>query len=166
MNFAHWGLLRQDRRRQQVRHWMQKLGIRGRRPDQAVTTLSGGNQQKVAMARLLHWDADILLLDEPTRGIDIASKASIYQLIGELAAQGKAILFVSSYLPELIGVDDISKAWQGDDPVVEPDELPLFWACGVTPQSVVRAARPPICITHTPACMLVTDVRNASLALG
>jgi ribose transport system ATP-binding protein len=68
--------------------------------------LSGGNQQKVALARLLHQQADVLLLDEPTRGVDVGSKAEIYRLIGELALQGKAILFVSSYLPELLGVCD------------------------------------------------------------
>lgn len=69
-------------------------------------------------------------------------------------------------LPEMIGIEDVSKAWQGDDPVIGDDELPVFWACGVTPQSVVRSARPPICITHTPASMLVTDLRNASLSVG
>jgi uncharacterized protein YcsI (UPF0317 family) len=68
--------------------------------------------------------------------------------------------------PEMIGIEDVSKAWQGDDPVIGEDELPVFWACGVTPQSVVRAARPPLCITHTPGHMLVTDVRNAALAVG
>jgi ribose transport system ATP-binding protein len=68
--------------------------------------LSGGNQQKVALARLLHQQADILLLDEPTRGVDVGSKAEIYRLVGELARQGKSILFVSSYLPELLGVCD------------------------------------------------------------
>ena len=75
-------------------------------PGQAVGDLSGGNQQKVALGRLLHQDADVLLLDEPTRGVDVGSKAEIYRLIGELAAQGKAVLFVSSYLPELLGVCD------------------------------------------------------------
>lgn len=69
-------------------------------------------------------------------------------------------------LPELIGIEDINRAWQGDNPQLLSDQLPVFWACGVTPQSVVRDARPPICITHTPAHMLVTDVRNASLAVG
>jgi len=68
--------------------------------------LSGGNQQKIAIGRLLHHEADIFLLDEPTRGIDIGSKAQIYSLICELAKQGKAILFVSSYLPELLGICD------------------------------------------------------------
>jgi len=55
---------------------------------------------------LLHHDVDVLLLDEPTRGIDVASKVQIYELMGELAARGKAVLFVSSYLPELLGVCD------------------------------------------------------------
>ncbi len=69
-------------------------------------------------------------------------------------------------MPELIGIDDIGRAWQGDDPVLAPDEMPVFWACGVTPQVAVRSARPPLAITHTPAHMLVTDRRNASLAVG
>ncbi len=71
-----------------------------------MSSLSGGNQQKVALARLLHQEADILLLDEPTRGIDVVSKSQIYQWIGQLASQGKAVLFVSSYFPELLGICD------------------------------------------------------------
>ncbi len=69
-------------------------------------------------------------------------------------------------MPERIGIEDIGRAWQGDDPDLAPDEMPVFWACGVTPQVAVRSARPPLAITHTPAHMLVTDVRNASLAVG
>ncbi len=69
-------------------------------------------------------------------------------------------------MPELIGIEDIGRAWQGDDPDLAPDEMPVFWACGVTPQVAVRSARPPLAITHTPAHMLVTDRRNASLAAG
>ena len=69
-------------------------------------------------------------------------------------------------MPERIGIENIERAWQGDDPVIASGELPVFWACGVTPQVALRAARPPIAITHTPAHMLVTDVRNASLAVG
>src|SRR5204863_5974693 len=68
--------------------------------------LSGGNQQKIALGRLMFHDARILLLDEPTRGIDVASKAAIYKRIGQAAAAGKAVVFVSSYLPELLGVCD------------------------------------------------------------
>jgi ribose transport system ATP-binding protein len=86
--------------------WIDELAIRCGSPDQRVADLSGGNQQKVALARLLHQDADVFLLDEPTRGIDIGSKAQIYALIDALARAGKAILMVSSYLPELLGVCD------------------------------------------------------------
>ncbi len=93
-------------RRVAVEGWLKKLGVRCAGPAQPVGQLSGGNQQKVALGRLLHQQADLLLLDEPTRGVDVGSKAEIYRLIGELAAQGKAVLFVSSYLPELLGVCD------------------------------------------------------------
>ncbi len=94
------------RRRAEASRWMEALKVKAQGPVQAVGDLSGGNQQKVAIARLLHQQADVLLLDEPTRGIDVGSKAEIYRLIGEMAAQGKAILMVSSYLPELLGVCD------------------------------------------------------------
>ncbi len=92
---------------------IRQLGIRSTGPGQRVMFLSGGNQQKVALARLLHEDVDVLLLDEPTRGIDVASKSQIYQLLdrlatsaGENSAPAKGILLVSSYLPELMGVCD------------------------------------------------------------
>jgi ribose transport system ATP-binding protein len=84
----------------------QRLQLRYRDARQRVRELSGGNQQKVALLRLLHHDVEVYLLDEPTRGIDVSSKAEIYRLLGELAAQGKAVLVVSSYLPELLGVCD------------------------------------------------------------
>jgi ribose transport system ATP-binding protein len=71
-----------------------------------LLSLSGGNQQKTALARLIADDSRILLLDEPTRGIDVASKVEIYTLIGELAASGCGIIMVSSYLPELLGICD------------------------------------------------------------
>jgi ribose transport system ATP-binding protein len=86
--------------------WMERLHIRAESASQPVWHLSGGNQQKVALARLLYHDVDVLLLDEPTRGIDVASKAQIYELIDALAKSGKAVLLVSSYLPELLGVCD------------------------------------------------------------
>ena len=104
--YVRAGWLSLSRRRRQVADWLHWLRIRCRGPEQKVIELSGGNQQKVALGRLLHQQADILLLDEPTRGVDVASKSEIYRLLGELAAQGKAILFVSSYLPELLGVCD------------------------------------------------------------
>lgn len=100
------GLLDLRRRNRVTAEWMQRLQVKARSPRQAIENLSGGNQQKVAIARILHQDADVLLLDEPTRGVDVRTKAEIYRLIGELAAAGKAILFVSSYLPELMAVCD------------------------------------------------------------
>ena len=66
--------------------------------------------------------------------------------------------------PELIGIDDLDRPFAGDCIDVRPDELPVFWACGITPQAAVLAARPPICITHAPGHMLVTDRRNSELA--
>jgi ribose transport system ATP-binding protein len=104
--YSWLGWLALGRRRRAVLDWLSRVGVRCRDADQPVGELSGGNQQKVALARLLHQQADVLLLDEPTRGVDVGSKAEIYRLVGELAAQGKGILFVSSYLPELLGVCD------------------------------------------------------------
>ena len=104
--YGRFGWLSLRRRAAAVGEWLERLRVRCRGPEQPVGELSGGNQQKVALGRLLHQQADVLLLDEPTRGVDVGSKAEIYRLIGELAAQGKAVLFVSSYLPELLGVCD------------------------------------------------------------
>ncbi len=92
--------------RRVAQEWIDKLQVRARDPAQPIAELSGGNQQKIAIGRLLHHDAKIFLLDEPTRGIDVGSKAQIYRLMGELAAQGKSVVFISSYLPELLGVCD------------------------------------------------------------
>ncbi len=93
-------------RRTAVARWMAAVGVKAVGPGQAVGELSGGNQQKVAIARLLHQRADVLLLDEPTRGVDVGSKAEIYRIIGGLAAEGKAVIIVGSYLPELLGICD------------------------------------------------------------
>lgn len=107
------GLVLPSRQKEASRTWVQRLSIKCRTTAQPVQDLSGGNQQKVAIARLLHHDVDLLLLDEPTRGIDVGSKAQIYQLIDELTMSNpssgrkpRAILMVSSYLPELLGVCD------------------------------------------------------------
>ncbi len=100
------GFLRLGQRRAEAAELMRKLAVKARGPRERVGNLSGGNQQKVALARLLHQHAHVFLLDEPTRGIDVGSKAEIYRMIGEQAAQGAAILIASSYLPELFGVCD------------------------------------------------------------
>ena len=94
--------------------WMERLEIKSQGPRQAVAELSGGNQQKVALARLLHHDVDVLLLDEPTRGIDVASKAQIYHCPDRHPAsehpdaleEPRAVLMISSYVPELLGLCD------------------------------------------------------------
>ena len=86
--------------------WLDEAGVRRRDAGQAVRELSGGNQQKIALARLLRHGVDVLLLDEPTRGIDVASKHRLYELIDRAACEGKAVLVVSSYLPELFGICD------------------------------------------------------------
>jgi ribose transport system ATP-binding protein len=114
--------------------WIDRLQIRARGAEATVSELSGGNQQKVAVARLLHHDVDLLLLDEPTRGIDVASKVAIYEVVDALAAKGKAIVLVSSHLPELLGVADriavMSRGVLGPArPVAEWTEASLLAAC-------------------------------------
>ena len=104
--YSRLGFLRLKKRQKAVWDWVERMKIKARSPKQRTFSLSGGNQQKVALARLLHQRADILLLDEPTKGIDVVSKSQIYEWIGELASQGKAILFISSYFPELLGICD------------------------------------------------------------
>ena len=107
------GLVLPSKQAQACQPWIERIAIKCLWAHAPVSSLSGGNQQKVAIARLLHANVDILLLDEPTRGIDVGSKAQIYKLIDELT-QGdpdngiapKAVLMVSSYLPELMGTCD------------------------------------------------------------
>ena len=109
--FGPAGLLFPARQRGAALRWISELAIKCAGPSQKAGELSGGNQQKIAIARLLHHDVDILVLDEPTRGIDVGSKAQIYRLIDGLVADApnhkpRAVLMVSSYLPELLGLCD------------------------------------------------------------
>ena len=104
--YSSLGFLNLKKYKKGIDNFLQTLNIKTSDSNQPVLHLSGGNQQKVALARLLHQKADILLLDEPTRGIDVLSKTQIYEWIGKLASFGKAVIFVSSYLPELLGVCD------------------------------------------------------------
>lgn len=85
---------------------IKKLRIKTPSMKQHIANLSGGNQQKVIIARWLANDPDILIMDEPTRGIDVGAKHEIYEIMNELAAQGKAIIMISSEMPELIGMSD------------------------------------------------------------
>jgi ribose transport system ATP-binding protein len=109
--FGPGGLVLPDRQTRVSQCWVDRLAVRCRSPRQKVADLSGGNQQKVALARLLQHGVDVLLLDEPTRGIDVAAKALIYELIDQLATgkldgRPRAIVMISSYLPELLGICD------------------------------------------------------------
>jgi len=95
-----------DEEKSQVSRLSDLLGVRSQSIEQSVGELSGGNQQKVVFARWLHRDCTVLLLDEPTRGVDIGARADIYAQMDQLAAMGKALLMVSSDLRELMSVCD------------------------------------------------------------
>ncbi len=103
---SRFGFLSANGMRRAAGEWRDRLDVKCPDLDQPVASLSGGNQQKIALARILHHDSDVLFLDEPTRGIDVGSKAEICRLIGRLAARGKALVVISSYLPELLGICD------------------------------------------------------------
>ena len=138
-------LLERDR---STNHWIDELGIRTPSTGTHVGSLSGGNQQKVALARLLHHDVDVLLLDEPTRGIDIASKETIYACIEKLAKAGKAILVTSSHLPELLSVcDHIAMMHRGKlgpfPPATQRDDHEMILAATLGDQADDRSAETP-----------------------
>ena len=100
------GIINVKKEKDRAKDYVKKINIRTPSIEQKVLNLSGGNQQKVVVSKLLCRDLDILIFDEPTAGIDVGAKQEIYKLIETLAQQGKAIILVSSYLPELIGVSD------------------------------------------------------------
>ncbi len=100
------GFLDSARERSIATAFISKLEIKTPSPDAEVETLSGGNQQKVAIARWLHTEPRLLILDEPTQGIDVGAKAEIHRQMVELAESGVAILMISSELPEILGMSD------------------------------------------------------------
>lgn len=133
-SFSRGGWLDLRKQRSQAERLMNTLKIKARSALQEVGSLSGGNQQKVVVARLLHQNADVLLLDEPTRGIDIGSKAQVYETIAQCAEANKAVLMVSSYLPELFGMcDRLAVMSRGRLSEVRPTDE---W----TPETVLQAA--------------------------
>jgi ribose transport system ATP-binding protein len=128
------GFLSRKRLAEGVSAVLSRLGVKCRDQSQPVGELSGGNQQKVALGRLFHQGADVLLLDEPTKGVDVGSKAEIYRQIGAAAASGTSVLVVSSYLPELFGVcDTLAVMCRGKLTLPRPVE---DW----TPEAVIVAA--------------------------
>jgi ABC-type sugar transport system ATPase subunit len=100
------GFVRSGAERQALARHVEGLHIRLAGPEQPARNLSGGNQQKVVLAKWLERNCEVLLFDEPTRGIDVGAKVEIYRLINDLAAAGKAILLISSELPEVLGMSD------------------------------------------------------------
>ncbi len=104
--FARGPFLDRRRERQELASYVEKLRIKLASPEQPAENLSGGNQQKVVLAKWLARQADIVIIDEPTRGIDVGAKYEIYQLMNRLAGQGKAVIMVSSELPEILGMSD------------------------------------------------------------
>ena len=100
------GVLDLGGERERTRELVERLRIRAASLDQETVSLSGGNQQKVVLARWLAARCRVLLFDEPTRGIDVAAKAEIYELIGELVEQGVAVVLITSEMPELLGLAD------------------------------------------------------------
>jgi ribose transport system ATP-binding protein len=120
-SYGRWGWIDAARQRAAAAKWIDVLRVKCRDDRQAIGELSGGNQQKVAFARLLEHPARVFLLDEPTRGIDVGSKAQIYEVIGQLAAKGQAVIVVSSYLPELLGLcDTIGVMCRGELAAIRP----------------------------------------------
>ncbi len=100
------GLLNFKRERELTNTWREKLSIKFNNQADPVDRLSGGNQQKTVLAKWLATDPDILIVDEPTRGIDVATKAEVHRLVNQAASEGKAVLMISSELPEVLGMAD------------------------------------------------------------
>jgi len=104
---SFWRIFVDERReRDMVAHYSRTLGIRMAGPQVAIGTLSGGNQQKVLLARCMALKPSVLIVDEPTRGIDVGAKAEVHQLLCEMADRGAAVIVISSELPEVIALSD------------------------------------------------------------
>ncbi|MEN8714897.1 MAG: sugar ABC transporter ATP-binding protein, partial [Verrucomicrobiales bacterium] len=104
--FSHGLVLKDGEEREEFSEYVESLRIRVSVPEQLAAQLSGGNQQKVVIAKWLARNTEVILFDEPTRGIDVGAKFEIYQLMNKLAGEGKAIVMVSSELPEILGMSD------------------------------------------------------------
>jgi len=100
------GVIDKDRERHAAEDYREKLSIRTPDVEQLVGNLSGGNQQKVLVGKWMFAQPDIMMLDEPTRGVDVGAKYEIYGIINQLVSEGKAVLMISSELPELLGMCD------------------------------------------------------------
>jgi rhamnose transport system ATP-binding protein len=127
------GWLRRGRERSEAEHFVRALSIKTPDTETAAANLSGGNQQKVALARWLATRPRVLLLDEPTQGVDVGAKSEIHRLVRRFAAEGMAVLLISSDLPEVLGMSDRIGVMRGGELVAE---LPQ----GATATQVMSAA--------------------------
>lgn len=100
------GWINQQKESELAKTLAEKVHVKARSIFDPVSSLSGGNQQKVVVAKLLTADLDVIILDEPTKGVDVGAKSAIYEIISELASQGYGIIMVSSEMPEVIGMSD------------------------------------------------------------
>jgi ribose transport system ATP-binding protein len=103
-SFTRFGLINEKKRSESVKSVMSSVALRSRGMGQVVETLSGGNQQKVVLGRWLTGPVDVLLLDEPTRGVDVGARSEIYDLIVEMASRGMAVIMASSDMPEILAL--------------------------------------------------------------
>jgi rhamnose transport system ATP-binding protein len=128
------GVLRPRAERSLARRFMEQLRIRATSPAQIVRSLSGGNQQKVVLSKWLAAQPRILILDEPTHGVDVGTKADVHRTISQLAAEGLSILLISSELPEILGMSDRVLVMREGRLVAELDRA------NATPERVIAAA--------------------------
>lgn len=131
---TRWGLVRRGEESALVRRWSERLRIKAAGPDAPITSLSGGNQQKVLLARAVSTEPRLLMLDEPTRGIDVATKGEIHRDIHDLTTAGMAVLVISSELPELLALADVVHVLH------EGAMTATFHRSDATPDRVLRAA--------------------------
>ncbi len=132
-SLARFGLISGARERREASTWTTLLQVKGSL-DASVDTLSGGNQQKVVLAKWLATQPRLLIVDEPTRGIDVGTKAEVHRLLSELAGRGIAILMISSELPEILGMSDRIVVVREGRITAQLDRA------GATPESVMEAA--------------------------
>jgi rhamnose transport system ATP-binding protein len=116
------------------RRYATRLDLRAASLDQEVGTLSGGNQQKVVIGKWLATEPRVIVLDEPTKGIDVGSKAAVHAFMGELVAQGLAVVMVSSEIPEILGMSDRVVVMR------EGRIVDVFDRAGLTAETLVAAA--------------------------
>jgi rhamnose transport system ATP-binding protein len=105
-NLAKWGLITTGMENRAAKIWASRLEVKTHALDTVASTLSGGNQQKVVLAKWLATDPRVLIIDEPTRGIDVGTKSEVHRLLSQLAGEGMGILMISSELPEVLGMAD------------------------------------------------------------